>query len=87
MAKVCFHVLAIAFLCAVALLARISEAISRPTSIVLENNEFKHILVAIDDNVDDDPALVQKIKVRYVCIYISAGPPSTSWKQLPRTLR
>lgn len=37
-------------------------AISRPTEIVLENNEYKHILVAINDNVHDSPAILQGIK-------------------------
>ena len=63
MAKVCFHIFGVVF--CVVLLGR-TVAISRPTSIVLENNEFNHILVAIDDNVDDDPTLIQTIKVRTV---------------------
>ncbi|KAK7089201.1 hypothetical protein V1264_024923 [Littorina saxatilis] len=45
-----------------ALFVSASEGLSRPSSIVLENNEFKHILVAINDNVADDPTLVQTIK-------------------------
>ncbi|XP_076459807.1 calcium-activated chloride channel regulator 1-like [Babylonia areolata] len=60
MTKRCYIVFVLLF-CA-ASLGRVSVAISRPSSVVLENNEFKHLLVAIDDNVADNPTLIQNIK-------------------------
>ena len=72
MAKVFCHSILVVVFC-VLLFCRTSVAISRPTSIVLENNEYKHILVAIDDSVDDDPTLIQTIKVRAVCIIHNAS--------------
>lgn len=72
MAKVCCRSILVVAFC-VLLFCRTSVAISRPTSIVLENNEYKHILVAIDDSVDDDPTLIQTIKVRAVCIIHSTS--------------
>ena len=72
MAKVCCRSILVVAFC-VLLFCRTSVAISRPTSIVLENNEYKNILVAIDDSVDDDPTLIQTIKVRAVCIIHSTS--------------
>ncbi|KAL8558268.1 hypothetical protein ACOMHN_053653 [Nucella lapillus] len=40
-------------------------AISRPSSVVLEHNEYTHLLVAVDDTVSDDPSLVDKIKTTF----------------------
>jgi hypothetical protein len=53
--------LVVSVLCGLVL--RHSAAISRPTDIVLETNQYKHILVALNNDVPDDPSIIQKIKV------------------------
>lgn len=41
-------------------------AFSRPSTIVLENNEYKNVVIAIHDSVAEDKAFIEKLKVLFV---------------------
>lgn len=51
----------------------VSQDVNR---ITLEDGEFKNVLVAIDEGVQEDPAIIQNIKV---CIYWSSY--TVVWKK------
>ncbi|KAK3581283.1 hypothetical protein CHS0354_033016 [Potamilus streckersoni] len=36
--------------------------LTKPSNIVLENNGFKNVVIALHDSVDEDPALIDKLK-------------------------
>lgn len=48
------------------LMVHLVAAISGPSSVQLENNEYKNVLVAISPDVPEDPALIQSIKVSFM---------------------
>lgn len=39
------------------------QTISRPSTIVFENNQFKNVVVAIHDSVEENAALIDILKV------------------------
>ncbi|XP_052781793.1 LOW QUALITY PROTEIN: calcium-activated chloride channel regulator 1-like [Mya arenaria] len=39
-----------------------SRSVSRPSTIVLENNQFKNVVVAVHDSIAEDGSLIDKIK-------------------------
>ena len=39
------------------------DAISRPSTMVLENNQFKNVVIAIHDSVTEDKSLIDTLKV------------------------
>ena len=49
-------------LCCVVLAATV-DAISRPSTMVLENNQFKNVVIAIHDSVAEDKSLIDTLKV------------------------
>ena len=49
-------------LCCVVLVATV-DAISRPSTMVLENNQFKNVVIAIHDSVAEDKSLIDTLKV------------------------
>ncbi|PVD39198.1 hypothetical protein C0Q70_01826 [Pomacea canaliculata] len=48
------------------LMVHLVAAISGPSSVQLQNNEYKNVLVAISPDVPEDPALIQSIKNAFI---------------------
>ncbi|KAL4226206.1 hypothetical protein ACF0H5_014192 [Mactra antiquata] len=56
--KLCFG-----FLCMFGLLAgEISAFLSKPSTIILQNNEYRNVIVAIHDSIPEDKAFIDKLK-------------------------
>ena len=53
------------------LLAIVSSvgAISRPSTIVFENNQFKNVVIAIHESVTEDKTLIDTLKVGTKALY------------------
>ena len=45
------------------------EAISRDSTMVLENNQFKNMVIAIHESVTEDKSLITTLKVGIKCLY------------------